>query len=170
MKLSLSQVPVGGCPLAFTIDPALLADAAEGMAGADPVRVSGRAEREAAGLRVTGGFETRLRLTCSRCLEVFSLPLRSRFDVTYSAIVPGGDEVELGTRDLTVGHLEGEAVDLAEMVHEQVLLALPMAPVCAPDCKGLCPHCGANLNRGECACAARAADPRFDVLRKLRPG
>ena len=126
------------------------------------------------GLRVQGALETRLRLTCSRCLEVFTLPVRCRFDVTYSAIVPGGDEVELGTRDLTVGHLEGEAVDLAEMVHEQVLLALPMAPVCAPDCKGLCPHCGANLNRGECACAARAADPRFDVgdrvrVRRMRP-
>jgi uncharacterized protein len=170
MKLSLSQVPAGGCPVAFKVDSTLLADAAEGMAGADPVRVAGRAEREGSALRVTGTLETRLRLTCSRCLEVFDLPVKARFDVTYSPIVPGGDEVELGARDLTVCHLDGETVDLAEMVHEQVLLAVPMAPVCRPDCKGLCPHCGANLNQGACGCAQGAADPRFDVLRKLRPG
>jgi len=140
------------------------------MAGADPVRVTGRAGPEGAGLRVKGTVETRLRLTCSRCLEVFTLPVRCPFDVTYSPIVPDGDEVELGARDLTVGHLEGDTVDLAEMVHEQVLLGLPMAPVCAPECKGLCPRCGANLNGGPCGCEARAADPRFDALRKLRPG
>jgi uncharacterized protein len=169
MKLLLSQVPAGGCPLAFTADPKLLGDAAEGIAGADPVRVAGRAEPEGSGLRVRGTIETRLKLTCSRCLEVFDLPLQCRFDVAYASIVPEGDEVELGERDLAVEHLEGDAVDLAEMVHEQVLLALPMAPVCEPGCKGLCPHCGANLNRGPCGCEARAADPRFDVLRKLRP-
>lgn len=169
MRLSLSQVPDGGCPVAFTLDPALLGDAGAGVAGLEPIRVSGRAEREVSGLRVRGTIETRLMLTCSRCLEAFPLPVQSRFDVTYASIVPAGDDVELGARDLAVCHLEGDTVDLAEMVHEQVVLAIPMAPLCRPDCKGLCPHCGADLNQGPCGCGAGAGDPRFAVLRKLKP-
>jgi uncharacterized protein len=169
MKLSLSQVPVGGCPVAFTVGPSFLADAGPVVGGGEPVRVSGHADREARGLRVRGRLETRLTLTCSRCLEPFSFPVGSRFDVTYSTEVPVEDEVELGGRDLTVVHLEGDTVDLAEMAREQVLLEVPMAPVCRPDCRGLCPRCGANLNQGACGCAESAADPRFAVLRKLKP-
>jgi uncharacterized protein len=168
MKLSLSQVPIGGCAVAFTADPKLLDDAGEGLRGAEPVRVTGHAEREGGGLRVRGAVETRLMLTCSRCLEVFPFPLRGPFDVTYSPVVPAGDDVELGQRDLTVCHLEGDTVDLSEMVHEQVVLAIPMAPVCRPECKGLCPRCGANLNQGACGCGTGAGDPRFAALKKLK--
>jgi uncharacterized protein len=168
MKLSLSQVPAGGCAIAFTADPQLLGDAGEGVRVTGPIQVSGRADLEAAGLRVRGTIETGLTLTCSRCLEPFDFPVRSRFDATYTSVVPTEDEVELDARDLTVCHLEGDTVDLGELVHEQVLLAVPMAPVCDAGCKGLCPTCGANLNREACGCEAPAADPRFAVLRKLK--
>lgn len=168
MKLSLSQVPAGGCAFAFTADPRLLDDAGEGIGGMDPIQVSGRADPEASGLRVRGTIETRLALTCSRCLETFPFPVRARFDATYTSVVPTEDEVELDARDLTVCHLEGDTVDLGELVHEQVLLAVPMAPVCDAGCKGLCPRCGANRNREACDCESPVTDPRFAALKKLK--
>ena len=53
------------------------------------------------------------------------------------------------------------------MIWETLITALPAALVCSPDCKGLCPQCGANLNKGPCGCRKDTKDPRFDILRKM---
>jgi uncharacterized protein len=53
-------------------------------------------------------------------------------------------------------------------MHEQFVLALPMKPLCSATCKGLCVHCGANLNQGPCACAPQWTDPRLAVLKEIR--
>jgi uncharacterized protein len=170
MKLALAQVPPEGCAVHFTAAEALLADAGDDVRPRGGVELDGRAEHEGTGLRVTGRVRTRLSLVCSRCLEPFDFPVDSRLDVTYSRVVPVEDEVELEGRDLTVCHLEGDTVDLGEVAREQVLLEVPMAPLCSPDCKGLCPTCGANRNREACGCAEAAADPRFQALGRLLNG
>lgn len=170
MKLSLAQVPPEGREVHFTAEAALLHDAGEDIRAGDGIDVAGRAQREGSGLRVIGEVRTRLRLVCSRCLEPFDFPVDSRFDVTYAKVVPVEDEVELDGRELTVCHLEGDTVDLAELAREEVLLEVPMAPLCGPECKGLCPRCGANLNREACACPAQAVDPRFAALGRLLEG
>jgi len=167
MKLTLAQVPPDGCEVHFRAEAALLQDAGEEIRARDGIDVAGRAEHEASGLRVTGEVHAQLRLLCSRCLEPFDFPVDSRFDVTYSKVVPVEDEVELEGRELTVCHLEGDTVDLGELAREQVLLEVPMAPLCDPGCKGLCPRCGANRNREACGCPETAADPRFQALGKL---
>jgi len=167
MKLTLAQVPPDGCEVHFRAEAALLQDAGEEIRARDGIDVAGRAEHEASGLRVAGEVHAQLRLVCSRCLEPFDLPVDSRFDVTYSKVVPVEDEVELEGRELTVCHLEGDTVDLGELAREQVLLEVPMAPLCDPGCKGLCPRCGANRNREACGCPETAADPRFQALGKL---
>jgi uncharacterized protein len=167
MKLALAQVPPEGCEVQFTAGEALLRDAGEGIRPGGAVEVEGRAGHEGTGLRVVGEVRTRLRLTCSRCLEDFDFSVDSRFDVTYSKVVPVEDEVELDGRELTVCHLEGDTVDLGELAREQVLLEVPMAPLCTPGCKGLCPRCGANRNLEPCGCPPAAADPRFQALGKL---
>lgn len=170
MKLALAQVPAEGCEVRFTAEEAVLSDAGEGIRPRGGIAVEGRAEHEGSGLRVTGTVRAHLELACARCLGTFDFPVESRFDVTYSRVVPVEDEVELEGRELTVCHLEGDTVDLSELAREEVLLAVPMAPLCAPDCRGLCPRCGANLNQGPCGCEAAAADPRFQVLGRLLEG
>jgi uncharacterized protein len=60
-------------------------------------------------------------------------------------------------------------IDLSFGVRESLLLALPMKVLCSEDCKGLCPHCGANLNEESCDCVAETIDPRWAELRKLLP-
>jgi uncharacterized protein len=66
--------------------------------------------------------------------------------------------------------MSGDDLDLEPMARDAVLLELPLAPLCSPDCRGLCPQCGANWNLTSCDCAP-AADPRWSVLDSLRePG
>jgi uncharacterized protein len=57
-------------------------------------------------------------------------------------------------------------LDLSEAIRQYAIMALPMAPICRPDCAGLCPECGQNLNQGSCACRAIARDARWEALRE----
>ncbi len=59
-------------------------------------------------------------------------------------------------------------MDLSPLIREQVLLALPTRPLCQEDCRGLCPHCGINLNRSACGCRVETVDPRLEALRSLK--
>ncbi|HYU46996.1 MAG TPA: DUF177 domain-containing protein, partial [Terriglobales bacterium] len=63
---------------------------------------------------------------------------------------------------------QGESLLLEDALREQVLLALPLKMVCREDCKGLCPHCGKNLNESQCSCAERLDDPRWAALKEIR--
>ena len=60
------------------------------------------------------------------------------------------------------------ASDLAGLLWEEFVLALPVRPLCKPDCKGLCPDCGKNLNEGSCSCVRDEGDPRLAALRGLK--
>ena len=59
---------------------------------------------------------------------------------------------------------------MTPLVYEEAILALPTRPLCAEDCRGLCPRCGANLNQGACGCPAAPPDPRLAVLHTLVRG
>lgn len=166
MKLLLAQIPPGGLDIRYDAPQALFRDLEVGMEAAAPATVLARATHEPAGLHLTGEVAVPLRLSCSRCLATFDRPVDTRFDATFSAVVEEEDEVELDARELTVYHLEGDSVDMDELVREQVLLEVPFAPLCDPDCKGLCLHCGADLNQGPCGCN-EPVDPRFAALKKL---
>jgi len=62
---------------------------------------------------------------------------------------------------------EQSEIDITEDIRETVLLAIPIKLLCKHDCKGLCPHCGANLNVESCTCAEEMIDPRWEALKKL---
>lgn len=116
-----------------------------------------------------------LEMNCGRCLEPFELPVVADVDLTYvplpspTADAAPSTEIELQDDDLSTAYYEDQALDLGEMVREQFNLALPMRPLCQDACKGLCPHCGTNLNHGTCACDTKWEDPRLAVLRSLLP-
>ena len=71
------------------------------------------------------------------------------------------DEHEVQEDDLGTAFYRDETIDLGDLVREQLYLALPMKPLCAEACKGLCPQCGTNLNRGTCDCRSEWQDPAF---------
>jgi len=64
--------------------------------------------------------------------------------------------------------LDGDRLDLEPMARDAVLLELPLAPLCSPECQGLCPTCGADRNQGDCGCAPQKVDDRWAALDALR--
>lgn len=128
--------------------------------------------RDASKVRVTGRVATTLRLACSRCLEPFDIPVDATFDALFlpAASNTGDDEQEVADEDLGVSFYRDEVLDLGDLMREQFYLALPMKPLCQPDCNGLCPVCGINRNRETCTCQTEWTDPRFDALKRLSGG
>jgi uncharacterized protein len=96
---------------------------------------------------------------CRRCLRSLSGTLEVDVDERYSVHPdPTGDAFPI----------TGGQIDLAPMVREEILLAIPDAPLCRPDCPGLCPICGADLQEGPCGCDTTTRDERWAVLDQLR--
>jgi uncharacterized protein len=120
--------------------------------------------------RLAGRVRTRLELPCSRCLEAFSWPVDAEFDLRYQphSQNTGEGEREVEEDDLSTAFYDNDEIDLGQLMQEQFYLSLPMKPLCSEACRGLCPTCGVNLNRGTCDCNQRWEDPRFEALRSLQ--
>ena len=121
------------------------------------------------GILVKGVLNTELELTCSRCLSSFSCPISLRIEEEYFPIVDVVSGASLNVPDepgiFTID--DNHELDLTEAVHQYALMAVPMKPLCRPDCAGLCPVCGQNLNLGECQCLTPEADPRWAKLKEI---
>jgi uncharacterized protein len=121
--------------------------------------------------RLTGSTTTRLELPCSRCLEPFEWQVDAAFDLQYqprSAATANRRDREIGDEDGADAYYDEETIDLGQLMTEQFYLSIPMKPLCQDACRGLCPECGTNLNRGTCTCARDWVDPRLAVLRTLK--
>jgi len=126
-------------------------------------------------VHVRGHLAARLGLQCGRCLEPFPLAVEQELDLFYLAHQADQeeeeeDEVELSDRDMVVAYYDRGRLDLGEMIREQLFLAVPMKRLCREDCRGLCPHCGANRNVTDCACRPEETDPRLAPLKRLLDG
>ena len=120
--------------------------------------------------RLAGRVTTTLELPCSRCLEPFVLPVDAAFDLRYQphSRNTGEGEREVEEDDLTTAFYDNDEIDLRQLMTEQFVLSLPMKPLCEEGCKGLCPTCGTNWNRGTCECRNQWEDPRLAALKDLR--
>lgn len=111
----------------------------------------------------SGRFEGEVSAECRRCLAPVTAPVA---DEVQFVLAEMGDE-ELDDSDLYVLDPREHMVDLRPALREQWLLSVPAFVVCREDCQGLCPHCGADLNEGPCACP-KETDRRWDALKDLR--
>jgi uncharacterized protein len=146
---------------------------------AGPLRVTGRAEvvhehrggREiVSDIRFVGELSGKFELNCARCLEPVPQEISREFDLLYRplGVDRRADEVSITEAETEIGYFEGEGMMLEDVLREQVLLALPLKVVCSETCKGLCPHCGRNLNQGSCNCEQHVPDPRWDALNEIK--
>lgn len=121
---------------------------------------------------VRGTIATTLELHCVRCLEGFSRPLEVAF---HYNLLPEQDrelpqDMEIPKEEFDAYYYSGTVVDLAPLVLEQIVLHIPTHPLCRDSCKGICPHCGVELNRAPCHCAGEeGAASRFAALRNFSP-
>ncbi|HEV8309893.1 MAG TPA: DUF177 domain-containing protein [Methylomirabilota bacterium] len=125
-------------------------------------------ERQGGEVAVSGSFRATARFLCSRCLEPIASAVGPDLDLHLMPTPSAREEVELSPDDLEVDFYQGDILDVASLLRSETHLALPMKPLCRPDCRGLCPVCGGNRNLVACACEARAADPRLAPLEALR--
>ena len=135
---------------------------------AAPVDLRMKISKDKDRFRLVGDLQTTLELPCSRCLEPYELPIDSSFDLRYLPMSENaGAEREVEEDDLSAAFYKDDQIDLQQLMDEQFYLALPMKPLHSPDCKGLCPHCGTNLNVQACDCQVRWEDPRLAGLKAL---
>ena len=113
-------------------------------------------------ISVRGILEARARLECVSCLEPFEHPVRVDFRAfaERAGSGPRRDEEAL-VRDAQMTFHDGRLLDLRGEARESLMLEIPIAPRCREDCAGLCPKCGADLNRGPHDCPAEAGKEKM---------
>jgi uncharacterized protein len=121
-------------------------------------------------IRLAGEVSTTLDTACARCLEPVVQTVDRKFDLLYRplGVDAGRAEISVTSAEAEISYYQGESLLLEDAVCEQVLLALPLKVICREDCKGLCPHCGKNLNMEQCHCSEPMEDPRWSALKDIR--
>lgn len=138
--------------------------------GLSPVVCEGRIVRTDPGFLLDARLVWEQTVTCDRCLVPFT---EAREERVEALLLPGprkpvAGEHELQDEDFGVVRVEGEILETEPLIAEQVQLSLPVKPLCRPDCAGLCPGCGADLNSEPCRCESKPTDPRWAALAALR--
>lgn len=179
MQIDVLGIPLEGKEISYQEDPEAIELSPE-LSFQGPIEFKGtlyKTDESVIVIIAKGTIEARPHLECGRCSAGFYLPLRIEFDQIFvpksqprpvhhknadekrknrraergkpDDVEPDeGEEAELTDEVF----YEGSSISLDETIREQVLLALPMRPLCSPECKGICPVCGANLNLSPCSC------------------
>ena len=171
MRIDVERLTEAGKPFEHTYAPGELSLGDDSLRLASAVEVAGEVSRKGEQVRLGGKASTVVEAPCDRCLRPVALPVEILFDLRYVPAERGGadeEAAELTEEDLNFSVYEGDAIDVDELVREQVLLALPTRLLCSDECKGLCPVCGADLNKETCACEQKEVDPRWAALAALK--
>ncbi len=172
IRVRLEDIGPEGVALALDLEPAAL-DLLDSGDLRFPGSMTARATIIKAGkkLRVSLGVDFSLLLPCSRCLVETEHRFSESADFVFMpAPATLSPEQRLEEEDFTTQFFSGEDIDLAPLFREMVILAIPIKPLCKPDCKGLCPVCGVDRNHETCEHAQEnePVDPRWEGLRELR--
>jgi len=137
-----------------------------------PIDWSGRVTFADPDFYLRARLEYEQTLACHRCLKpvVEAVETDVELMLEVGGEQPMAGEHELGEGDLGVVQVDSDDFDPRPVLIEQLQLAVPMKPLCRDDCKGLCPHCGADRNDGDCDCKDEWVDPRWAALEKLKTG
>jgi uncharacterized metal-binding protein YceD (DUF177 family) len=122
-----------------------------------PVDVALAIVRSGLRLMVTGSVSYRARLDCSMCGCEYEWDFKEPLTAEFLSCDEIGEDVTGRSECEDGGGLHGNWLNLLPMVHDAIHLAVPIAPRCRPDCRGLCPVCGADLNKGQCRCVVAGA-------------
>lgn len=125
-----------------------------------PIQVSGTVANNSGVVKLHYQADFLFRMPCDRCAAETERRYAFSFDHVLVTALQGEDTGEL----LVV---ENNQLNVDELARADIYLELPTKFLCSPDCKGLCPTCGANWNVAQCGCAVKETDPRLAVLKKL---
>ena len=136
MKIYINQIPDTGLELSETCEPPSLDLNRPDIRLTEPINISAQISKGPDFISVKLAIEISMRLNCSRCLEEFTVPksLETKLNLPIE------------NRD---------TIDLTDNLREEIMLNYPLKPLCRPECRGLCPVCGRNLNKEKCKCQPR---------------
>lgn len=131
------------------------------------LEVRGRLHRTSDGYLLRADVRGALTVPCARCLEQAALPVDAPVVVQYVERDPKGSDED---DESDVVSFEGDVIDIGPEVRDEILLALPIGPLCREDCAGICPVCGGNRNSKPCDCEERQrmAASKLGGLAKLK--
>lgn len=123
-------------------------------------------------IMIRGELQTEVSLECSRCLQAFRRAMDIPVNVVYHPVEEVTAEIKspthaLNTDEMDMGFYRDGEIDLQELLREQIMLDTQMKPLCDEACRGICPQCGTDLNKGDCSCSKDRIDPRLEGLKKF---
>ncbi len=131
-----------------------------------------RFQRTGQFVEVDGSLTASVGLVCGRCLRSFTVPLVEAFTLTFVPLKSKDEneteeEIELESAELGLISYEEQVLELLEPLQEQLLMAVPISPVCQSECLGLCPECGQDMNLEKCDCTRRPFNNKFTALANI---
>jgi len=173
MKLDLSEIAAHlGKRIRYDIDEEPIVDAASGLKCVERAKGSVAFSNTGRTIDVRGKARTALELECGRCLKTYRLPvaLAIEEELPIEGQPWASEEIE-AEKELPAEEKDplfvDNVLDLGEYLRQSILVNVPIKPLCEETCKGLCPHCGANLNDGPCECPPDSTESPFGALASL---
>ncbi|MBN2576317.1 MAG: DUF177 domain-containing protein [Deltaproteobacteria bacterium] len=171
MRYKTRDIGEGGIDLRVAVSEAWLAaecpDASFGLSKTG-ICLEGRLEPAGQGYLLRGMLRGELLVPCARCLEPAPVKVEAPLAVSFVESKQGDDPEALEPQD-DVLLIEHGTIDLSRPIRDEILLAIPMSPVCRPDCAGICPTCGRNRNVTPCGCDRQAPEiSKFGALAKMK--
>ncbi len=154
-----------GQHLSFHVDPLHWEQIASDLALLGPIQadldICNQGNQDEGELYISASVSSKVQCECSRCLKPFSQSIASDFHLLY---IPSPDSLPAEGYALTSDALDlhyyvGDQIDVDDELVSQLVLSIPMLPLCRSDCQGLCPHCGENLNLMTCLCRNEGGSP-----------
>ena len=173
MLVDLERIPAEGQSVSCTVEDSAQFGGKREFDLEAPSVLSGKLERrEGDAFEFRGTVTADIGVACVKCLERVKLPIREDVALTYlpqsdNQARDGEEERGLEADELSVSFYRDGQIELMDVLWEQLVLALPMNPICGSRCQGLCPQCGVNRNTESCGCSSEEHDPRWDALKTL---
>ena len=172
----LREIPASGLERTYDLSGEFARSAlADTEASPESARLGAELTLHKSGVEVVarGRVDGELDMVCSRCVGPARVTIAAPFEILFlprDADVPEADDEDLEADEPDVIAYDDERIDLEETLREELLLALPYAPLCKETCQGLCPTCGKDLNDGPCDCPSDTPpiDDRLASLKNLK--
>lgn len=135
----------------------------------NPVRGYLKVLKTGSDVVIQGSIKTSINLQCSRCTEPFEYVISTILNTTFypAKTLTRDEHYELHDDELETEFYSNDVIDIYDFITQEVVLNIPMKPLCNDMCKGICPHCGTELNKETCTCANTQNENAFSILDKI---
>ena len=163
MKIQVGGLSEGLHSYRFSVTPAELGAPPEFDA---PIAIDATLEKTTGEILLRARIAAGATWECDRCTTQFQRAIDAQYQMYY--VWEGADAHRFDPAEIQMIPPGSNTIDITDDVRQTLLLSVPLKRVCREECKGLCPHCGKNLNEGPCGCTGLEPDSRWDKLKELQ--